>query len=69
MRAARRREPASAVVQWRKGQLIGSGSFGIVYQGFNTHTGELFAVKQICIIGDDTNTAHEVGCELCLLGV
>jgi len=40
--------------------LIGSGSFGIVYQGFNTHTGELFAVKQICLLGDSATSSHEV---------
>lgn len=33
--------------KWVKGQLIGKGSFGRVYLGMNTTTGELLAVKQV----------------------
>jgi len=46
-------ESASAVPQrqatfkWVKGQLIGKGTFGKVYLGMNTTTGELLAVKQV----------------------
>ncbi|KAL7748895.1 mitogen-activated protein kinase kinase kinase [Sorochytrium milnesiophthora] len=33
--------------RWEKGELIGMGSFGRVYLGFNIVTGELMAVKQV----------------------
>jgi mitogen-activated protein kinase kinase kinase len=33
--------------KWIKGRLIGSGSFGTVYLGMNSFTGELMAVKQV----------------------
>ncbi|KAK1040157.1 mitogen-activated protein kinase kinase kinase, partial [Friedmanniomyces endolithicus] len=33
--------------KWMRGQLIGKGSFGRVYLGMNTTTGELLAVKQV----------------------
>lgn len=32
---------------WAKGELIGQGSHGKVYLGFNATTGELMAVKQV----------------------
>lgn len=32
---------------WIKGELIGRGSFGKVYLGFNATTGEMMAVKQV----------------------
>ena len=37
----------SGPIQWQRGQMLGSGSFGRVYFGLNTSTGELMAVKQI----------------------
>ncbi|CAI5756584.1 unnamed protein product [Candida verbasci] len=40
---------------WLKGTKIGSGSFGTVYLGMNPFTGELMAVKQINLIGDETD--------------
>jgi len=33
--------------KWRKGSMIGSGSYGRVYLGMNLSTGELIAVKQL----------------------
>ena len=33
--------------KWVKGELIGKGTFGRVYLGMNTTTGELLAVKQV----------------------
>lgn len=38
--------------EWKRGELIGEGSFGKVYMGLNNSTGELFAVKQIDIPWD-----------------
>jgi len=44
-------------LRWRKGEAIGEGTFGVVYKGMNEKTGELLAIKQLCLI-DGTN--HEV---------
>ena len=38
-------------ISWQRGQLIGSGSFGKVFFGLNTRSGELMAVKQIAYGG------------------
>ncbi|KDO17608.1 ste/ste11/ste11-unclassified protein kinase [Saprolegnia parasitica CBS 223.65] len=41
-------------IEWKKGELIGEGTFGKVYKGLNCKTGELFAVKAIDLgIGTD----------------
>lgn len=37
----------SSPSKWIKGKLIGSGSFGTVFLGMNSFTGELMAVKQV----------------------
>ena len=43
-----RAPPASAApISWQRGQLLGAGSFGRVFFGLNTVTGELMAIKQI----------------------
>ncbi|KAJ6821160.1 mitogen-activated protein kinase kinase kinase NPK1-like isoform X1 [Iris pallida] len=34
-------------VRWRRGELIGCGTFGHVYMGMNLDSGELLAVKQV----------------------
>ena len=34
---------------WKKGQPIGEGTFGQVFKGLNERTGELLALKQICL--------------------
>ncbi len=39
----------SSGLQWRKGEAIGEGTFGKVFKGLNERTGELLAIKQLCI--------------------
>ncbi|GAB7361249.1 hypothetical protein MBLNU230_g1310t1 [Neophaeotheca triangularis] len=42
--------------KWMRGQLIGKGTFGRVYLGINTTTGELLAVKQVEVNPKQSNT-------------
>ncbi|KAJ8470885.1 hypothetical protein OPV22_025228 [Ensete ventricosum] len=46
--------------QWKKGNLIGSGTFGNVYEATNIHTGALCAMKEVNIIPDDAKSAENV---------
>ena len=43
-------------IEWKKGELIGKGSFGKVFMGMNAATGELIAVKQVRIKTDEEQT-------------
>ena len=47
-------------INWRKGGIIGSGSYGSVYLGLNTDTGTLIAVKQVFVERDDTDGIDEL---------
>ncbi|KAK1935368.1 Mitogen-activated protein kinase kinase kinase 2 [Phytophthora citrophthora] len=40
-------EVSNPITQWRRGELIGEGTFGKVYKGLNIATGGLFALKEI----------------------
>uniref|UniRef100_A0A0D9XQ71 mitogen-activated protein kinase kinase kinase n=1 Tax=Leersia perrieri TaxID=77586 RepID=A0A0D9XQ71_9ORYZ len=42
--------------QWKKGKLLGSGTFGQVYQGFNSEGGQMCAIKEVKVISDDNNS-------------
>eukprot|EP01103_Thecamoeba_quadrilineata_P019148 TRINITY_DN7637_c0_g1_i1.p1 TRINITY_DN7637_c0_g1~~TRINITY_DN7637_c0_g1_i1.p1 ORF type:complete len:453 (-),score=97.92 TRINITY_DN7637_c0_g1_i1:9-1367(-) len=53
--------PSPTVIHWKKGGLIGHGSFGKVYLGLNTHSGELLAIKQINLDeSDNVGVSREV---------
>jgi len=43
----------SGRINWKKGELLGSGAFGKVYLGLNLDTGELLAVKAVPIALDE----------------
>ncbi|CAL9077171.1 unnamed protein product [Musa acuminata var. zebrina] len=43
---------------WQKGKLIGSGTFGTVYEATNRHNGSLCAMKEVNIIPDDAKSAE-----------
>lgn len=46
----------SPVSCWKKGRLIGSGTFGQVYLGFNSETGEMCAMKEVTLFSDDSKS-------------
>ncbi|KAI8540654.1 hypothetical protein RHMOL_Rhmol08G0003300 [Rhododendron molle] len=39
--------------RWRKGRLLGRGTFGHVYLGFNSEGGHMCAIKEVKVITDD----------------
>ncbi|XP_010270404.1 PREDICTED: mitogen-activated protein kinase kinase kinase YODA isoform X2 [Nelumbo nucifera] len=38
---------------WKKGKLLGRGTFGHVYLGFNSESGQMCAIKEVRVISDD----------------
>lgn len=44
--------------QWKKGKLIGRGTFGSVYIATNRETGALCAMKEVDVIPDDPKSAE-----------
>ncbi|KAJ3675236.1 hypothetical protein LUZ60_004278 [Juncus effusus] len=42
--------------QWQKGKLLGRGTFGQVYLGFNSEGGHMCAIKEVAFISDDKNS-------------
>ncbi|KAL0908230.1 hypothetical protein M5K25_022711 [Dendrobium thyrsiflorum] len=44
----------SSQTQWKKGKLLGRGTFGHVYLGFNSESGQMCAVKEVKVISDDS---------------
>ncbi|XP_076897653.1 mitogen-activated protein kinase kinase kinase YODA-like [Bidens hawaiensis] len=56
--------------RWKKGRLLGSGSFGQVYLGFNSESGEMCAMKEVTLCSDDSKSkesAQQLGQEVALL--
>ncbi|KAK4796226.1 hypothetical protein SAY86_028552 [Trapa natans] len=45
--------PTSPVSRWKKGKLVGRGTFGHVYVGFNSESGEMCAMKEVTLFSDD----------------
>ncbi|XP_008795232.1 mitogen-activated protein kinase kinase kinase 3-like [Phoenix dactylifera] len=41
---------------WKKGKLLGRGTFGHVYLGFNSESGQMCAIKEVTVISDDSNS-------------
>nr|XP_018684068.1 PREDICTED: mitogen-activated protein kinase kinase kinase YODA-like isoform X2 [Musa acuminata subsp. malaccensis] len=56
--SAARAEASLKANQWKKGKLIGSGTFGNVYEATNRHNGALCAMKEVNIIPDDAKSAE-----------
>ncbi|CAI9261845.1 unnamed protein product [Lactuca saligna] len=56
--------------RWKKGKLLGRGSFGHVYVGFNSESGEMCAMKEVTLFSDDAKSkesARQLGQEVSLL--
>ncbi len=56
------------IVRWRRGELIGEGTFGRVYMGLNAETGAQFALKEIEIravaTDDQMGQLHKLSAEI-----
>ncbi|PKA55005.1 Mitogen-activated protein kinase kinase kinase YODA [Apostasia shenzhenica] len=62
--------PPSPGSRWKKGKLIGRGTFGHVYVGFNSESGEMCAMKEVTLFLDDAKSkesAKQLGQEISLL--
>ncbi|CAL0327584.1 unnamed protein product [Lupinus luteus] len=42
--------------KWKKGKLLGRGTFGHVYQGFHSETGQMCAIKEVRVVCDDQSS-------------
>ncbi|XP_022950242.1 mitogen-activated protein kinase kinase kinase 3-like [Cucurbita moschata] len=42
--------------KWKKGRLLGRGTFGHVYLGFNSVSGQMCAIKEVRVISDDSTS-------------
>lgn len=62
---------SNPITQWKRGELIGEGTFGKVYKGLNIITGELFALKEIeihsCPNVDQITQMQKLGEEISLM--
>ncbi|KAK7358607.1 hypothetical protein VNO77_00541 [Canavalia gladiata] len=61
---ARAENPTNSVSRWKKGQLLGRGTFGHVYIGFNRESGEMCAMKEVTLFSDDAKS-RESAQQLC----
>ncbi|KAJ6294686.1 hypothetical protein OIU76_022713 [Salix suchowensis] len=48
--------PTSPGSRWKKGKLLGRGTFGHVYSGLNSESGELCAMKEVTLFSDDAKS-------------
>ncbi|XP_047971606.1 mitogen-activated protein kinase kinase kinase YODA isoform X2 [Salvia hispanica] len=66
----RTENPPSPGSRWKKGRLLGRGTFGHVYLGFNSESGEMCAMKEVTLFSDDAKSresAQQLGQEIALL--
>ncbi|XP_004148657.1 mitogen-activated protein kinase kinase kinase 3 [Cucumis sativus] len=47
---------AAVQSKWKKGRLLGRGTFGHVYLGFNSVSGQMCAIKEVRVISDDSTS-------------
>ncbi|KAL2544208.1 Mitogen-activated protein kinase kinase kinase YODA [Forsythia ovata] len=56
--------------RWKKGRLLGRGTYGHVYLGFDSESGEMCAMKEVTLFADDAKSresAQQLGQEIALL--
>ncbi|XP_052185067.1 mitogen-activated protein kinase kinase kinase YODA-like isoform X2 [Diospyros lotus] len=66
----RAENPITPGSRWKKGKLLGRGTFGHVYVGFNRENGEMCAMKEVTLFSDDPKSkesAKQLGQEIALL--
>ncbi|KAM1029510.1 hypothetical protein ACFX14_042032 [Malus domestica] len=66
----RAENPPSPGSRWKKGKLLGRGTFGHVYVGFNSENGEMCAMKEVTLFSDDAKSkesAKQLNQEIALL--
>ncbi|CAK7337323.1 unnamed protein product [Dovyalis caffra] len=56
----RAENPTSPGSRWKKGKLLGRGTFGHVYVGFNSESGEMCAMKEVTLFSDDAKSKESV---------
>ncbi|XP_057857223.1 mitogen-activated protein kinase kinase kinase YODA [Cryptomeria japonica] len=67
---AGKENPTSPATRWKKGKLLGSGTFGHVYVGFNNESGEMCAMKEVTLFSDDSkskDSVKQLGQEIAML--
>ncbi|XVE64250.1 hypothetical protein DITRI_Ditri07aG0086100 [Diplodiscus trichospermus] len=52
----RAENPVNPGSRWKKGKLLGRGTFGHVYVGFNSESGEMCAMKEVTLFADDAKS-------------
>uniref|UniRef100_A0A2N9FVP3 mitogen-activated protein kinase kinase kinase n=1 Tax=Fagus sylvatica TaxID=28930 RepID=A0A2N9FVP3_FAGSY len=52
----RAENPTSPGSRWKKGRLLGRGTFGHVYLGFNSENGDMCAMKEVTLFSDDAKS-------------
>ncbi|XP_057863081.2 mitogen-activated protein kinase kinase kinase YODA isoform X2 [Cryptomeria japonica] len=52
--------PLSPGSRWKKGKLLGRGTFGHVYAGLNNETGKMCAMKEVTMLSDDPKSKESV---------
>ncbi|GAB4847771.1 hypothetical protein Ancab_026834 [Ancistrocladus abbreviatus] len=50
----------NALAKWKKGKLLGRGTFGHVYQGFNSEGGQMCAIKEARVVSDDQTSRESL---------
>lgn len=54
-------------LKWKKGEVIGEGTFGKVFKGLNEKTGELLAIKQIALADGSNKEVEELRREISVM--
>lgn len=52
--------PTCTLSKWKKGRLLGRGSFGHVYTGFNSEGGQMCAIKEVRLVSDDHSSKESL---------